>query len=164
MSGNEYRRPWRYTRSKSPRFSSRHDFGKPNLARVSLVGDAVSGGPLKPAFGLGGVDDPLNPVFSLLGVRDSKLSCTAGLNGRLLAETRLHGDALAALRSPARQHGAPTLGLHALAEAMRLRPAPPVRLKSTFRHEKTAAPSLVFMRGSQSLSIKYVHQIAKLRK
>ena len=56
-------------------------------------------------------------------------------DGRLpLGADREFGPALSAA---ARQHGASILGRHAAAEAMRLGPAPVVRLKSTFRHSSS---------------------------
>ena len=54
----------------------------------------------------------------------------------LLAETRLHGDALAPLGPAARQHLGSAPGLHASPEAVLFRALAPVGLKCTFGHEK----------------------------
>src|ERR1700689_4384678 len=52
----------------------------------------------------------------------------------LIAITRTDGNTLAALGAPARQHRRAALGLHAAAEAVRLRTAAAIRLKCALRH------------------------------
>src|SRR5689334_10141682 len=55
--------------------------------------------------------------------------------GELIAIAGANRDALASLGAASRQHGRSTLSLHPATESVHLRAAPPVRLKSTFRHE-----------------------------
>jgi hypothetical protein len=54
----------------------------------------------------------------------------------LVAIARAHRDTLAALGAPPRQYRSTALGLHAGAEAVRLRTATAIRLKCALRHGK----------------------------
>jgi hypothetical protein len=61
-------------------------------------------------------------------------NCWTG--GTLLAESRLHRDALPSLGPAARQHLGSALGLHSSPEPVLFRALAPVGLKCTFGHEK----------------------------
>jgi hypothetical protein len=55
---------------------------------------------------------------------------------QLLAETGLHGDALASLGAASRNHRSSALGLHASTKSVRLRAATTVGLECALRHAK----------------------------
>jgi hypothetical protein len=70
--------------------------------------------------------------------RSARLERAAELRpAKLFTESGLHRNPLAALGAPPRNHRPTTLGLHAGAKAVRLRPLTPVRLECALGHEKS---------------------------
>jgi hypothetical protein len=57
----------------------------------------------------------------------------------LLAKTRFHGNSLASLGPPPRQHGPAAFRLHAAAKPVRLRSPPSIGLERPFRHEMSSS-------------------------
>jgi hypothetical protein len=73
---------------------------------------------------------------AILGVAAAGFSKPAAVKEGLVAIARADRDALAALGAPPRQYRSTALGLHAGAEAVRLRTATAIGLKCALRHGK----------------------------
>src|SRR5262245_37293985 len=127
MWAEKCRRPCLYTRSKSACFRSRPLRGNFSPPRECFTAPGASPSPL--AALVLTAHDPASRLDSRLFRREKNL----------LTKTGLHGNPLAPLGAPARDHRPAALGLHPRAKPVGLRTPPPVGLESALGHEKSCS-------------------------